>query len=64
MKPIEIGALRTQPEGFKAFIPHPFPPTSGFSFDPKMEGMKTAPKETLDKWRADFQKTWDATPER
>ena len=28
------------------------------------EGMKTMPKETLEKWRADFQKTWDATPEK
>ena len=26
------------------------------------EGMKTAPKETMEKWRADFQQKWDATP--
>ena len=36
MKPIEIGTLRVQPEGFKAFVPHPFPPTDGFPFDAKM----------------------------
>jgi len=34
MKPVEIGALRKQPEGFKAFIPNPFPPKEGFVFDP------------------------------
>ena len=34
MKPVEIGTLRAQPEGFKAFIPHPFPPKDGFVFDP------------------------------
>jgi Fic family protein len=34
MKPVEIGTPRTQPEGFKAFIPYPFPPKDGFSFDP------------------------------
>src|SRR3990167_4256221 len=32
MKLIEIGVLRKQPQGFKAFIPHPFPPKSGFDF--------------------------------
>lgn len=36
MKTIEIGTLRTQPGGFKAFIPHPFPPKGGFSFGPKI----------------------------
>lgn len=35
MKPIEIGTLRTQLEGFKAFIPNFFPPKEGFYFDPK-----------------------------
>lgn len=25
--------------------------------------MKTMPKEETDKWAADYQKTWDATPE-
>ena len=30
MKPIEIGKIRLQPGGFKAFIPNPFPPKSGF----------------------------------
>jgi len=34
MKLIEIGALREQKEGFKAFIPHPFPPKTGFEFAP------------------------------
>ncbi len=33
MKDIEIGAYKTQPTGFKAFIPHPFPPKVGFNFD-------------------------------
>ncbi len=28
-----IGILRQQPQGFKAFIPHQFPPTGGFMFD-------------------------------
>ena len=27
------------------------------------EGMKTMSKEEADKWRADFQKKWDAAPE-
>lgn len=34
MKPIEIGKLITQPEGFQAFIPNPFPPKDGFRFTP------------------------------
>lgn len=34
MRTVEIGALRTQPGGFKAFIPNPFPPKGGFEFDP------------------------------
>ncbi|MBI2483616.1 Fic family protein [Candidatus Uhrbacteria bacterium] len=33
MKDIEIGAYKTQPTGFKVFIPHPFPPKVGFNFD-------------------------------
>jgi Fic family protein len=36
MKLIEIGTIINQPEGFKAFIPNPFPPRSGFNFDPKI----------------------------
>lgn len=36
MKASEIGILRTQSEGFKAFIPHNFPPKEGFSFNPKI----------------------------
>lgn len=35
MKLIEIGTIRAQPGGFKAFIPNPFPPKDGFQFDPK-----------------------------
>lgn len=34
MKIIEIGKIRTQPEGFKAFIPDPFPPAGGIDFTP------------------------------
>jgi len=33
MEIIEIGKNIKQPEGFKAFIPNPFPPKTGFSFD-------------------------------
>jgi Fic family protein len=36
MKPIEIGTMRAHPGGFKAFIPDPFPPKSGFDFGPKI----------------------------
>ncbi|HRH25980.1 MAG TPA: Fic family protein [Candidatus Paceibacterota bacterium] len=36
MKNLEIGQLKQQPEGFKAFIPAPFPPKGGFEFDPKI----------------------------
>jgi Fic family protein len=36
MKSIEIGTLRPQPGGFKAFIPNPFPPKADFNFDPKL----------------------------
>lgn len=36
MQNIEIGQLRTQKEGFKAFIPNHFPPKEGFVFDPKI----------------------------
>ncbi|MFC1875051.1 Fic family protein [Chloroflexota bacterium] len=34
MKTIEIGKLITQPGGFQAFIPNPFPPKEGFEFSP------------------------------
>jgi Fic family protein len=33
MKTTEIGAFKAQATGFKAFIPHPFPPKDGFNFD-------------------------------
>ncbi|MFH1891016.1 MAG: Fic/DOC family N-terminal domain-containing protein [Candidatus Kuenenbacteria bacterium] len=33
MKNIEIGVYKSQPAGFKAFIPHPFPPKGGFDLD-------------------------------
>ena len=36
MKFIEIGQLKEQKKGFKAFIPAPFPPQGGFEFDPKI----------------------------
>ncbi|MBS3908068.1 MAG: Fic family protein [Actinobacteria bacterium] len=36
MKTVEIGTMRTQPGGFKAFIPNPFPPKGGFDLDPKL----------------------------
>jgi len=36
MKSIEIGAITTQPGGFKAFIPNPFPPKEGFDFAPSI----------------------------
>ncbi|APV43819.1 Fic family protein [Dehalogenimonas formicexedens] len=29
-----IGELKSQPKGFKVFIPHPFPPLSGFDLGP------------------------------
>jgi Fic family protein len=34
VKPVEIGRLVTQPGGFQAFIPNPFPPEDGFDFSP------------------------------
>jgi Fic family protein len=36
MKTIEIGSIKEQTTGVKAFIPHPFPPKAGFSFPPKI----------------------------
>src|SRR3989344_4232417 len=36
MKNVEIGQLKQQPKGFKAFIPGPFPPKVGFAFGPKI----------------------------
>jgi len=33
MKPIELGRNIKQIQGFKAFVPHPFPPHAGFNFD-------------------------------
>ena len=36
MKLIEIGTIKNQPGGFKAFIPNPFPPKGGFGFDPRI----------------------------
>ena len=32
MKLIEIGINRQQPQGFKAFVPHPFPPQDNLDF--------------------------------
>lgn len=36
MKSIQIGQLKEQKEGFKAFIPMSFPPEGGFEFDSKI----------------------------
>jgi len=36
MKSIEIGKIIQQLQGFKAFVPHPFPPQTGFEFDVKL----------------------------
>lgn len=36
MKSVEIGKLKEQKEGFRAFIPAPFPPQGGFEFDSKI----------------------------
>lgn len=33
MQNIEIGVYKTQTQGFKAFIPHPFPPKDGFDLN-------------------------------
>ncbi len=33
---LEIGKIIKQKEGFKAFIPNPFPPAEGFNFDSKI----------------------------
>ncbi|MBU0722125.1 hypothetical protein KKA93_01555 [Patescibacteria group bacterium] len=33
MKITEIGIYKAQITGFKAFVPHPFPPKDGFDFD-------------------------------
>lgn len=35
MKSIQIGELIQQKEGFKAFVPYPFPPKGGFEFNQK-----------------------------
>ena len=32
MQKFQVGIYRTQPQGFKAFIPNPFPPKGGFVF--------------------------------
>lgn len=36
MKLIEIGKNIEQKQGFKAFVPNPFPPKGGFDFDPQI----------------------------
>lgn len=36
MKDIPIGTFQVQKEGFKAFVPNPFPPKDGFEFEPKI----------------------------
>ena len=49
MKPIEIGQNRVQKEGFKAFIPNPFPPREGFDFDAKILKKNEAASRLLGK---------------
>ena len=36
MKSTEIGQLKEQKEGFKAFVPSDFPPKRGFVFDQRI----------------------------
>ena len=36
MSPAKIGYFQKQPQGFKAFIPYPFPPKEGFVFSEKI----------------------------
>ena len=36
MKNVEIGLFKEQKEGYKAFVPHPYPPKAGFDFDAKI----------------------------
>ncbi|MBU4512864.1 Fic family protein [Patescibacteria group bacterium] len=36
MEYIKIGIFKEQKAGFKAFVPHPFPPKTGFDFDSKI----------------------------
>src|ERR1700679_3333718 len=36
MKSMEIGEIKHQKEGFKAFIPGPFPPKGDFDFSPRI----------------------------
>jgi Fic family protein len=36
MNIIEIGIFRPQSQGFNAFIPNPFPPQTGFDFEPSL----------------------------
>lgn len=36
MQNIKIGVYKAQTAGFKAFVPHPFPPKDGFDFDQKI----------------------------
>lgn len=36
MTTITLGELKQQPAGFKAFIPHKFPPSTGFTFAPSI----------------------------
>ena len=49
MELIEIGTLRTQPAGFKAFIPNAFPPKGGFSFSAQILKKDTEASRLLGK---------------
>ena len=33
MKPVQLGKNVKQMQGYKAFVPHSFPPKEGFDFD-------------------------------
>lgn len=49
MKSLQIGTIRQQPEGFKAFIPDPFPPKGNFEFDSKIIKKSTEATRLLGK---------------
>ncbi|MBU4315011.1 hypothetical protein KJ673_01250 [Patescibacteria group bacterium] len=36
MKSLQVGIYKVQKEGYKSFIPNPFPPKDGFTFDAKI----------------------------
>ena len=60
METLEIGKYIQQKEGFKAFIPNPFPPKGGFNFDSnilkKAEQAHNVSLIVLLIWKSLFQK--------